>query len=236
MAKSFRELRERLLRAGVAPWHVRRYLAEPVKANRDQILLDLESQEGATPDLLARLLAHMRPPLPAPDPDKERPGFFELEVEAVAGEPPVAYSVQLPPEYDPYRRYPTVLTLRGAATTPERQIEWWAGPWSATGLRLGQASRHGYIVVAPAWAKRLNALSGRCTAATRSPISMLRAYRAVFMGAMGESLRGVTDLRKNLRVPIALLVAMTIWFGFFPQSFVRLVTPTFKSYFAASKQ
>jgi len=36
-------------------------------------------------------------------------------------------------------------------------------------------------------------------------------------------------------VPIALLVAMTIWFGFFPQSFVRLVTPTFKSYFA-SKQ
>jgi NADH-quinone oxidoreductase subunit M len=68
-----------------------------------------------------------------------------------------------------------------------------------------------------------------------SAVYMLRAYRAVFMGAMGESLRGITDLRKNLRVPIALLVAMTIWFGFFPQSFVRLVTPTFKSYFA-SKQ
>jgi NADH:ubiquinone oxidoreductase subunit 4 (subunit M) len=65
---------------------------------------------------------------------------------------------------------------------------------------------------------------------------MLRAYRAVFMGAMGESLRGVTDLGRSLRVPIGLLVAITIWFGFFPQTFVRMVTPTFKSYFAATKQ
>jgi len=38
-----------------------------------------------------------------------------------------------------------------------------------------------------------------------------------------------------LRVPISLLVAMTIWFGFFPQSFVRIVTPTFKSYFTAKQ-
>jgi NADH:ubiquinone oxidoreductase subunit 4 (subunit M) len=65
---------------------------------------------------------------------------------------------------------------------------------------------------------------------------MLRAYRAVFMGSMGESLSSVTDLRRSLRLPIGLLVSVTLWFGFFPQSFVRLVTPTFKSYFAASKQ
>ena len=131
---------------------VRSYLAESVKANREQIAVELEAQEGATPELVAKLLSHMRPPMPAPEPDKERPGFFELEVEAVAGEPPVAYYVQLPPEYDPYRTYPTVVTLRGAATTPEQQIEWWAGPWSDGGMRLGQASRHGFIVIAPAWA------------------------------------------------------------------------------------
>ena len=64
---------------------------------------------------------------------------------------------------------------------------------------------------------------------------MLRAYRQVFMGAVRESLRGATDLRRSLRVPIGLLVAMTLWFGFFPQSFVRLVTPTFKSYFSAKQ-
>jgi hypothetical protein len=36
-----------------------------------------------------------------------------------------------------------------------------------------------------------------------------------------------------LRVPIGILVAMSLWFGFFPQSFVRKVSPTFKSYFTA---
>jgi NADH-quinone oxidoreductase subunit M len=68
-----------------------------------------------------------------------------------------------------------------------------------------------------------------------SAVYMLRAYRSVFMGAIRESLSGVTDLRQSLRVPIGLLVAMTLWFGFFPQSFVRLVTPTFKSYFTAKQ-
>jgi predicted esterase len=136
---------------------VRDYLIEPVKANRDRLLVELESQEGATPELIAKLLAHMRPPLATPDADEERPGYFELEAAAVAGEPPVKYYVQLPPEYDPHRHYPTVVTLRGAATTTAQQIDWWAGRWSAArgdqaAIRLGQASRHGYIVVAPAWA------------------------------------------------------------------------------------
>lgn len=68
-----------------------------------------------------------------------------------------------------------------------------------------------------------------------SAVYMLRAYRSVFMGAMRASLSGATDLRRTLRVPIGLLVAMTIWFGFFPQSFVRIVTPTFKSYFTTKQ-
>jgi NADH-quinone oxidoreductase subunit M len=66
-----------------------------------------------------------------------------------------------------------------------------------------------------------------------SAVYMLRAYRAVFMGAICESCRDITDLPRNLRIPIGMLVAITIWFGFFPQSFVRLVTPTFKTYFTA---
>jgi NADH-quinone oxidoreductase subunit M len=64
-----------------------------------------------------------------------------------------------------------------------------------------------------------------------SAVYMLRAYRSVFMGAGRESWSGVTDLRRSLRVPIGILVAMSLWFGFFPQSFVRIVSPTFKSYF-----
>jgi NADH:ubiquinone oxidoreductase subunit 4 (subunit M) len=49
---------------------------------------------------------------------------------------------------------------------------------------------------------------------------------------MPENWSGLTDLRRSLHVPIGLLVAVTLWFGFFPQSFVRIVTPTFRSYFA----
>jgi len=110
--------------------------------------------------------------------------------------------VQLPPEYDPYVKYPTVVTLAGEGTTPQQQIDWWAGlpkdapkpaaqpaPGGAAagknvppppqpvgdagaapaarpvpvpqpavegllgGMRLGQATRHGYIVIAPDWTK-----------------------------------------------------------------------------------
>jgi NADH-quinone oxidoreductase subunit M len=68
-----------------------------------------------------------------------------------------------------------------------------------------------------------------------SAVYMLRAYRAVFMGSVGESVGAPADLRTSLRVPVVLLVAVTIWFGVFPQSFVRLVTPTFKSYFPAKQ-
>jgi NADH-quinone oxidoreductase subunit M len=68
-----------------------------------------------------------------------------------------------------------------------------------------------------------------------SAVYMLRAYRAVFMGSMGECVSAVTDLGRGLRIPIGLLVAITIWVGFFPQTFVRLVTPTFKTYFAAKQ-
>jgi NADH-quinone oxidoreductase subunit M len=64
-----------------------------------------------------------------------------------------------------------------------------------------------------------------------SAVYMLRAHRRIFMGAVRESWSGVTDLRKSLRVPIGILVAISLWFGFFPQSFIRIVSPTFKNYF-----
>jgi predicted esterase len=81
------------------------------------------------------------------------PGLFELTVSTgLSEEPEVRYWIQLPPEYDPYRRYPCVVTLSGAATTPLQQIDWWAGGYQpAAGTRFGQATRHGYIVLAPQW-------------------------------------------------------------------------------------
>ena len=128
------------------------YMNEPVKLGRAKILGLLGSEEGAVPSYVAGLLAHMKPPEAAPEPvAADKPGFYRVEIEGLDGQPPFTYYVQLPPEYDPYRRYPTIVTLHGSGTTAEQQIDWWAGEWTKDGWRAGQASRRGYIVIAPQW-------------------------------------------------------------------------------------
>jgi pimeloyl-ACP methyl ester carboxylesterase len=78
--------------------------------------------------------------------------MFHVDVPDAPEEFPVRYDIQLPPEYDPYVRYPAIVTLHAAGGTPESQVTWWAGAADAkSGERRGQAARHGYIVIAPAW-------------------------------------------------------------------------------------
>ena len=68
-----------------------------------------------------------------------------------------------------------------------------------------------------------------------STIYMLRAYRSAFMGTTNERWGKLADLGAGLRIPVALLIAGLIWFGFFPQTLVRMVAPTFRTYFRATK-
>ncbi len=68
-----------------------------------------------------------------------------------------------------------------------------------------------------------------------STVYMLRAYRSTFMGTMNERWGKLVDLGASLKVPVALLIAGLLWFGFFPQTLVRMVTPTFRTYFTATK-
>ena len=210
---------------------VRQYLLSKRKPERDAILTQLESLEGATPAYLAKLIAHMKPPLdvtpavfvpvdpgdieavlgpkapqpakpgaakpaapavpqpvaieaqPCGDEDEKKglldapalpklppvvvkvepakpaaapppvapppaaapngvPGFFELTTAGLPEEPEIKYYVQLPPEYSPYRRYPCVVTLSGSATSPQQQIDWWAGQFNPE-PRAGMARRRG---------------------------------------------------------------------------------------------
>jgi len=132
---------------------VRKYLREPNQQRRGQILSALRTQEGATPAQVARLLAHMKPPLEVASALRTGPGFYRMTVPGLVGEADIAYLVQLPPEYDPHRHYPAVLTLNGAASTPTMQIDWWAGAPDKNGTRSGQAMRHGYVVIAVEWQK-----------------------------------------------------------------------------------
>ncbi|MGI9173188.1 MAG: complex I subunit 4 family protein [Chthoniobacterales bacterium] len=64
-----------------------------------------------------------------------------------------------------------------------------------------------------------------------SAVYMLRAYRATFMGSMPEEWKSVADMSSLLRVPVALLLAASLWVGFSPQGFVRTLAPAFRSYF-----
>jgi pimeloyl-ACP methyl ester carboxylesterase len=69
---------------------------------------------------------------------------------------PTEYSVLLPPEYNPARSYPAIVALHwsGAATPKERTesaIKWWSS----------EATRRGYIVIAPEFTLRGQALDYR---------------------------------------------------------------------------
>ncbi len=140
---------------------VRRYLRSDRHHERVEILEKLQGQEGATPEYVAKILAHMKPPMDTQETDAGVPGMYELKVQGLTGEPDITFFVQLPRDYDASRRYPCVVTMHGAGRTPEQQIQWWAGEYDQErGMRLGQATRRGYIVVAPAWTKEHQAKYG----------------------------------------------------------------------------
>ena len=71
-----------------------------------------------------------------------------------------------------------------------------------------------------------------------SAVYMLRAYRAIFMGAAKpEAFRSwstAPDLSRTLRLPIILLIAATLIVGFFPNTVLRLLRPTFSPSIAAT--
>ena len=135
---------------------VREYLVSKLVGDRRRILDKLRSLEGGTPRYVSQILRTMNPPEETDfDGDSVIPGQYELTVPGLTGHADIVYTIQLPPEYDPARRYPTVVTLHSARTRPEHQIDWWAGGYNEQSQqRLGQATRHGYIVIAPHWTKK----------------------------------------------------------------------------------
>jgi predicted esterase len=135
-----------------------RYLREPVAQERQPLLDSIQSMEGATVDQLAKLIAHMKPPWHDPSQAATPGGFLQLAAPGQTQDGDFIYYVQLPPEYDPYRRYPTIVALNGAYNTPEQELDFWAGaPAPAVNnqaaVRRGQAMRHGYMTIAVEWQK-----------------------------------------------------------------------------------
>jgi pimeloyl-ACP methyl ester carboxylesterase len=130
---------------------VRDYLRAADQAARDAILARVRNEEAGDAATIAAVAAQMAPPLEPPA--AASPGLHELTVPGMKPGEDFRCLVQVPPEYDPLRRYPAIITLHSSWSTPLNQIEWWAGVPAADGTRLGQATRHGYVVIAPAWSE-----------------------------------------------------------------------------------
>ena len=60
-----------------------------------------------------------------------------------------------------------------------------------------------------------------------SAVYMLRAYRAIFMGAPNERWSALPDLKLSLRIPVLLLIAATLVIGCYPNTALRVLRPTF---------
>jgi hypothetical protein len=80
---------------------VRRYFSEATPAARDATCKAILQEYAGDPPTVAALAAHMKPPLPLPQPVEGKPGYYALTTPGLADAPAVTYYWQLPPEYDP---------------------------------------------------------------------------------------------------------------------------------------
>lgn len=130
-----------------------KYLREPLADQRGRLLGELTDVEAATVERVAQILRLMKPPIETEKAAERGPQMFELTVRGLPGDGDSRYVVQLPPEYDPLRHYPTIVALPDVSATPEQMLDFWAGPQSEkkSSGRLGQATRHGYITIAVDW-------------------------------------------------------------------------------------
>ena len=136
-----------------------RYLREPLAHERVTIVDNLRSLEGGSVDKVARLLSIIKPPLHDAALVNENFGAIELTAPGQTEDGDFQYLVQLPPEYDPHLRYPTIIALNGAYNSAAQELDFWAGSprldqaGQIVGPRLGQAMRRGTIVISVHWQK-----------------------------------------------------------------------------------
>ncbi len=90
---------------------------------------ELVDTEAASVERVAQILKLMKPPLAVPKDAERGPRMFELSVAGLPGESDTRYLVQVPPEYDPLRHYPAIVTLADVTASPEQMLDFWAGPF-----------------------------------------------------------------------------------------------------------
>jgi len=126
---------------------VREYFNAGLPAARSEYTAKLDSLEwpvvaGST-DMIHRLeiLTRIVQLMPPPRHDDATTAEKTIQHRVVEEEDnvPTEYAVRLPPEYHPLRSYPAVVVLHHDGQSPRAAIDEWAG----------EASRRGYILIAP---------------------------------------------------------------------------------------
>ncbi len=162
---------------------IRDYLASGNEAQRNAAIEKLKEFEAGTPKFVANMLAQMKPI----EHDQalagytgEKPIEFTVTVPGTPARPRdevFRVAVHLPIEYDPYERYPLMLTLPNFSTTVEDQLNMFSSAYVANVGRVGRASRNGVIVASVQWA---NPGQNVPAYSVREHATVLRAMRACF--------------------------------------------------------
>ena len=136
------------LTEAIALWDARFLLLEYLHPTTDRgdrfvVLEKLKLLEGISVAKVAKLIPLLPTPVEFAAPTEGQYPSFEAPPD-LDHTTPVRYAVQLPPEYNPARAYPAIVTLRAEGRTPEDMLKLW-------GARTA-AQRYGYIVIAPEYA------------------------------------------------------------------------------------
>ena len=141
------------LDAAVRLWKARSLILEFLREKDGEklklILARLQNVEGVSAQSIAQLIPLLPPILATRDIQKNVGRVLPIQVTPADDDVPVAYAVLLPREYNPHHSYPMIVALRDAGRTTDNELTWWGG----TQAKPGQSQRHGYIVIAPEFAK-----------------------------------------------------------------------------------
>ncbi len=137
---------------------IERYLSPAPEAERAGILQQLSELEAGDPLYVSLIVDTMLPPVATEIPTVNGPDpiVVTYQVPRPGGGKDIATClVQLPPGYNPYRKYPSVVSLPGTNTSALGQIGWWAGDYhEGLQMRRGFAARNAYIVISPTWQRK----------------------------------------------------------------------------------
>ncbi len=158
---------------------VQEYLGESTDERRREILEQLRSYEGGAPEYIAPMVNQMPPPQPVSmeNVTAAEPVHFKFSIPGIgidSQEQTLEYLVHLPPEYDPYRKYPLLVVLPGLGQS-QQTLDLWTGDYNQRlDVRQGLAPRNGYITLSVDWKAPGQNIYGY---SARETLTVLKAIR-----------------------------------------------------------